>query len=53
MVILLLENCGTLKRGTRHRVAYVVPHGGHTDDAKQYVLADGTHIRSGIAEEVA
>ncbi|MNV75253.1 hypothetical protein D3C71_1685310 [compost metagenome] len=53
MVILLLRNCGSLKKGTRHYVAYVVPHGGYTDDAKQYVLNDGTHIRSGLAEEVA
>lgn len=47
--IKLTRNVGGHPSGSIHEVITVVPHGGHSDSAQQYVLRDGTHILSDYA----
>jgi len=48
----LKTQCGTHKPGSTHAVVEEVPHGGYSDSAKQFVLADGTHVLSDNCEVV-
>lgn len=50
--IKLLTQHGEYPKGSIHEVVRVVPHGGHSDSEKQYVLDDGSHVISDHAEEV-
>lgn len=50
MTIRLLRQHGMHAAGTTHEVVRIVPHGGHTDAAQQYVLVDGTHVCDDAAE---
>ena len=52
MKIKLKRQHGPHCAGSEHEVLRVVPHGGHTDSEKQYVLADGTYVASDFAEEI-
>jgi hypothetical protein len=52
MIITLKTQHGKHMPGSRHEVVEVVPHGGYTDSAKQYVLEDRTFVASDNAEVV-
>lgn len=46
VAIRLRAQHGDKMPGAIHAVVGVIDHGGHTDSACQYVLADGTHVAS-------
>jgi hypothetical protein len=53
MKVKLNAQCGVNAPGTIHDVLYVVPHGGYSDSARQYVLHDGTFVISDNADVLA
>jgi len=53
MKIKLKTQHGPLRPGSEHKVKSIVPHGGYTDSARQYVLAGGRHVASDNAEVVS
>jgi hypothetical protein len=46
VTIRLRTQHGDKMPGTSHTVVGIVDHGGYTDSACQYILADGTHVVS-------
>lgn len=52
LVIRLKTQHGPHPAGSTHAVVRVVPHGGHTDAASQYVLEDGIHVCDDRADTV-
>lgn len=50
MIIKLKRQQGEWATGSLHLVKAIVPHGGHFDDALQYVLNDETHVPESAAE---
>jgi hypothetical protein len=46
VTIRLRTQHGNKMPGTTHTVVGIVDHGGYTDSARQYILADGTHVVS-------
>lgn len=53
MKIKLKTQHGQHQPGTVHEVESIVPHGGYTDSARQYVLAGGQHVASDNAEVIS
>ncbi|MFA5897851.1 MAG: hypothetical protein WC829_01935 [Hyphomicrobium sp.] len=52
MKIRLKTQQGKYPAGSVHHVLEVIPHGGHTDSAKQYRIAGYTYVASDNAEEL-
>jgi hypothetical protein len=52
MKIKLKVPCGGNSVGSIHDVVSIIPHGGYSDSAKQYVLSDGTRVLCDNAEIV-
>jgi len=52
MKIKLKTQCGEQPPGSIHDVVSIIPHGGYSDSAEQYVILDGTFILCDNAEIV-
>lgn len=50
--IRLLKHVGDHPQGKELEVNHIIPHGGHTDDALQYVTVDGTYVLERYAEVI-
>jgi len=52
MLIQLLRDVGSFKKGEILEVLEVVPHGGYSDSACQYVIGKDTRVISDNAKEI-
>jgi hypothetical protein len=52
MRIKLKTQHGAYPPGSIHEVVEVIPHGGHSDDARQFLIADQTYVLERNAEVV-